>query len=97
MGFDWQRWSIPPCCPEHPDTLNSIHNLAGLLEAHGQLAEAKPLYREALERSLELSFQAVEQLSVEQLSVGTVLFQFANVVLHCAHGLSLMEGPVEFC
>ena len=36
---------------DHPDTLSSRNNLAALLQAQGQLAEAEPLYREALEKS----------------------------------------------
>ena len=36
---------------DHPDTLNSINNLAAVLDAQGHLAEAEPLYREALEKS----------------------------------------------
>ena len=36
---------------DHPDTLTSINNLAHLLQAQGHLAEAEPLYREALEKS----------------------------------------------
>jgi len=38
---------------DHPDTLRSLSNLAELLEAQGHLAEAEPLYREALEKSPE--------------------------------------------
>ena len=34
--------------PEHPDTANSLNNLAMVLEAQGRLAEAEPLYRQAL-------------------------------------------------
>ena len=33
---------------DHPVTLTSLNNLAALLQAQGQLAEAEPLYREAL-------------------------------------------------
>ena len=36
---------------DHPDTLNSINNLALLLRAQGHLAEAEPLLREVLEKS----------------------------------------------
>jgi len=36
---------------DHPDTLNSINNLAAVLDDQGHLAEAEPLYREALEKS----------------------------------------------
>ena len=36
---------------DHPDTLSSLNNLALLLKAQGHLAEAEPLYREALEKS----------------------------------------------
>ena len=36
---------------DHPDTLLSLNNMAFLLKAQGRLAEAEPLYREALERS----------------------------------------------
>jgi hypothetical protein len=35
---------------EHPDTLNSISSMGGLLRAQGKLAEAEPLFREALEK-----------------------------------------------
>ena len=33
---------------DHPVTLTSLNNLAALLQAQGKLAEAEPLYREAL-------------------------------------------------
>ena len=33
----------------HPATLNSMNNLAVLLQAQGKLEEAEPLYRAALE------------------------------------------------
>ena len=36
---------------DHPDTLTCLNNLAVLLKAQGRLAEAEPLYREALEKS----------------------------------------------
>ena len=36
---------------DHPDTLSSLNNLAALLKAQGNLAEAEPLFREALEKS----------------------------------------------
>ena len=35
---------------DHPDTLQSLNNLALLLQAQGRLAEAEPLHREALEK-----------------------------------------------
>jgi Tetratricopeptide repeat len=35
--------------PEHPDTLSSVNNLAGLYESTGRYAEAEPLYKRALE------------------------------------------------
>ena len=35
--------------PEHPDTLLSVNNLAGLLYSKGDYAGAEPLYRRALE------------------------------------------------
>ncbi len=34
---------------EHPDTLGSVNNLAGMLESQGDYAAAEPLYRRALE------------------------------------------------
>ena len=34
--------------PEHPDTAMSLNNLAGLLQAQGDLAGARPLYERAL-------------------------------------------------
>ncbi len=34
--------------PEHPSTLTSVNNLAGLLVGRGALGEAEPLYRRAL-------------------------------------------------
>ena len=37
---------------DHPDTLGCLNNLAGLLHAQGRLAEAEPLSREALKKSL---------------------------------------------
>ena len=36
---------------DHPDTLSCLNNLAGLLQAQGHLEEAKPFFREALEKS----------------------------------------------
>ena len=36
---------------DHPDTLNSINNLAAVLKAQGHLAEAEPFLREALKKS----------------------------------------------
>ena len=36
---------------DHPDTSSCLNNLAALLRAQGHLAEAEPLYREALEKS----------------------------------------------
>ena len=36
---------------DHPQTLTGINNLAVVLKAQGHLAEAEPLYREALEKS----------------------------------------------
>ena len=36
---------------DHPETLVSLNNLAALLQALERLAEAEPLYREALEKS----------------------------------------------
>ena len=36
---------------DHPDTLGFLNNLAVVLQAQGHLAEAKPLLREALEKS----------------------------------------------
>ena len=35
--------------PEHPATLMSVNNLAGLYESQGRYGEAEPLYRRALE------------------------------------------------
>jgi tetratricopeptide (TPR) repeat protein len=35
--------------PEHPNTLSSVNNLAGLLDSKGDYAGAEPLYRRALE------------------------------------------------
>jgi tetratricopeptide (TPR) repeat protein len=34
---------------EHPDTLVSVNNLAGLYERQGRYGEAEPLYQRALE------------------------------------------------
>ena len=34
---------------EHPDTLTSVNNLAGLYQAQGRYGEAEPLYKRALE------------------------------------------------
>ncbi|MCI5149030.1 MAG: tetratricopeptide repeat protein [Candidatus Electrothrix sp. MAN1_4] len=34
---------------EHPDTLTSINNLAGLYESQGRYSEAEPLYKECLQ------------------------------------------------
>ena len=36
---------------DHPRTLSCLNNMAFLLRAQGRLAEAEPLYREALEKS----------------------------------------------
>ena len=40
---------------EHPDTLGSVNNLAGLLESKGDYAGAQPLYERALEGLLKVS------------------------------------------
>ena len=37
---------------DHLNTLSCLSNLAALLQARGQLEEAEPLYREALDKSL---------------------------------------------
>jgi len=37
--------------PEHPDTLTSVNNLAGLYQVQGRYGEAEPLYRRALAAS----------------------------------------------
>ena len=37
---------------DHPKTLQSLNNLAWLLQAQGRLAETEPLYREALVKSV---------------------------------------------
>ncbi len=36
---------------DHPDTLESIHNMGRLLQDQGKLTEAEPYHREALEGS----------------------------------------------
>ena len=36
---------------DHPETLQSLNNMAVLLQDQGRLAEAEPLYREVLEKS----------------------------------------------
>ena len=66
VGFQWPLLcagaicAIPPALPcpgkaklgeDHLDTLTSLNNLAALLQNRGHLAEAEPLYREALEKS----------------------------------------------
>ena len=42
---------------DHLDTLTTLSNLALLLQYRGHLAEAEPLYREALEKSLGAQLQ----------------------------------------
>ena len=42
---------------DHPDTLTSLNNLALVFEAQGRLADAEPLYREALEKCPGPQFQ----------------------------------------
>ncbi|MFB3131729.1 MAG: tetratricopeptide repeat protein, partial [Rhodothermales bacterium] len=34
--------------PDHPNTVKSLNNLAGLLDSQGKYDEAEPLYRRAL-------------------------------------------------
>ena len=67
VGFQLCLWCadascvyIPPLLPcggkarlgeDHPQTLGSLNNVAMLLQAQGQLAEAEPLLREALKKS----------------------------------------------
>ena len=46
---------------DHPDTLTCLNNLAGLLHAQGRLAEAEPLYREALEKSRGAQLQGLQR------------------------------------
>lgn len=56
--------------PEHPDTLESINNLAGLLRAKGDMAGAEPLFRRGLadrERVLGLEHPAT-LISVNNLA-----------------------------
>ena len=62
--------AIRPCCScpgkvklgeAHPDTLQSLNNLAMLLQAKGQLAEAEASYREALEKSLEAQLEGFQK------------------------------------
>lgn len=45
---------------EHPDTLTSVNNLAGLLKRKGDYAGAQPLYERALEGLLKIS-QAIQR------------------------------------
>ena len=45
----------------HPDTLQSLNNLAALLQAQGRLAEAEPLYREALQKSPGAQFEELQR------------------------------------
>jgi tetratricopeptide (TPR) repeat protein len=40
--------------PRHPDTLNSLNNLASLYQRQGRYREAEPLYREALQARREV-------------------------------------------
>ena len=42
---------------DHPETLKSLNNLAFLFQAQGHLAEAEPLFREALEKSVGAQLQ----------------------------------------
>ena len=42
---------------DHPGTLTSLNNMAVLFEAQGHLADAEPLYREALEKCPGPQFQ----------------------------------------
>ena len=46
---------------DHPQTLGSLSNLALLLKAQGHLAEAEPLFREALEKSPGAQVQRFER------------------------------------
>ena len=46
---------------DHPDTLVSLNNMAFLLQAQGHLAEAEPLYREALEKSPGARLQILQR------------------------------------
>ena len=56
---------------QHPDTLLAVNNLAGLLQDQDRLAEAEPLYREAVKSSRESlgarhadTLDAVENLAI---------------------------------
>ena len=42
---------------DHPQTLSCLNNMAGLLQDQGRLADAEPLFREALEKSPEAQLQ----------------------------------------
>ena len=46
---------------DHPETLQSLDNLAMLLQARGQLAEAEPLARKALEKSPGAQFEGLQR------------------------------------
>jgi tetratricopeptide (TPR) repeat protein len=45
--------------PEHPDTATGLDHLAFLLQAQGDLAEARPLYERALATATGLSYLAL--------------------------------------
>jgi hypothetical protein len=58
---------------EHPRTLNSLGNLASLLENQGRLAEAEPYFREALEKSRRVQGEQHPTTLIFTANLGHVL------------------------
>ena len=66
---------------DHPDTLSSLSNLAVLLQAQGHWAEAEPLYREALEKSVGAQLQRFQRSFGQWIWSHTLLDLFTRCVM----------------
>ena len=63
--------------PEHPSTLTTMHNLAGVLRHQGEYDQARELYEQVLEVE-----QRPEVLGPEHPSTLTTMHNLAGVLRH---------------
>ena len=76
---------------DHPNTLTSLNNLAAILEARGHLAEAEPLYREALEKSPEAQLQRFQKGFGQKIR-SHILLDFRYRFLMIGTGATMLLG-----